>query len=84
MLETMLLFFTKQNSDACRQYVFNVLFGSLTENESRLSLLSKLVSMSVGVQNSAVLNSTAVWMQVKFLLPALHAIARFLFVITLH
>jgi len=65
VLETILLFFTKQNSDSCRQYVFNMLFGTSTENESRLSLLSKLISMSVGVQNSAVLNSTAVWMQVK-------------------
>ena len=60
----MLLFFSKQDSDACRQTVFNMLFGTLTENECKFSLLSKLVSMSVSVQNSAVLNSAAVWMQV--------------------
>jgi len=65
VLEIILLFFTKQNSDACRQSVFNLLFGTSTDNECKLSLLSKLVSVSVGVQNSAVLNSTAVWMQVK-------------------
>jgi len=63
-LQAILSFFMKQNSDACRQLVFNMMFGTLTENEVRLSLLSKLVSMSVGVQNSALLNSSAVWMQV--------------------
>jgi len=65
VLEIILLFFAKQNNDACRQSMFNLLFGFSTENECKLSLLSKLVSMSVGVHNSAVLNSTAIWMQVK-------------------
>lgn len=64
VLEIILLFFTKQHSDACRHAVFNLLFGTLTENTCKLSLLSKLVSLSVGVQNSALLGSTAVWMQV--------------------
>jgi len=68
ILEIILSFFSKQNSDTCRQTVFNLLFGTLMENESKMSLLSKLVSMSVSVQNSAVLNSAAVWMQVRFTL----------------
>lgn len=65
VLEIILLFLTKQSSDTCRHTLFNLLFGTLTENECKMSLLSKLVSVSVGVQNTAVLNSTAVWMQTQ-------------------
>jgi len=65
ILEIILLFLTKQSSDTCRYTLFNLLFGTSMENECKLSLLSKLVSVSVGVQNTAVLNSTAVWMQVQ-------------------
>jgi len=65
VLEIILLFLTKQSSDTCRHTLFNLLYGTLTENECKMSLLSKLVSVSVGVQNTAVLNSTAVWMQVR-------------------
>jgi len=66
VLEIILSFLTKQSSDKCRHTLFNLLFGASTstENECKMSLLSKLVSVSVGVQNTAVLNSTAVWMQV--------------------
>jgi len=65
VLEIILSFFSKQNSEACRQAVFNMLFGTSAESECKMSLLSKLVSMSVSVQNSAILNSAAVWMQVR-------------------
>jgi len=64
VLEIILLFFSKQTSDTCQQAVFNMLFGSSPESECKMSLLSKLVSMSISVQNTAILNSAAVWMQV--------------------
>jgi len=64
VLEIILLFFNKQNSESCQRNVFNMLFGSSTENECKMSLVQKLVSMSISVQNSTVLNSAAVWMQV--------------------
>lgn len=66
VVEIILLFFTKQNGDACQHAVFNLVFGTSAEDEYKLSLLCKLVSLSVGVQNTAVLDSTAVWMQVSF------------------
>ena len=59
-----LLYFAKQIAETHQHALFNVLFGTSSENECKLSLLSRLVSLSVAVQNSAVLNSTAVWMQV--------------------
>ena len=66
VLEIILSFLTKQTNE-CRLTLFNLLFGTstLTESECKLSFMSKLVSVSVGVQNTAVLNSTAIWMQVK-------------------
>jgi hypothetical protein len=47
-----------------RHAVLKVLFSRASDDERHISLLTKFLSMAVGVKNSNVLNSAAVWMQV--------------------
>ncbi|XP_032817190.1 integrator complex subunit 15 isoform X1 [Petromyzon marinus] len=65
LLDLMCSYFQEQSKDAVRQLVFSTLFsprGSRADG-TRLSLLSKLVSMAIALGRSPVLDCAAVWMQ---------------------
>ncbi|CAL8280906.1 unnamed protein product [Lota lota] len=65
LLEIMCSCFQEQSRDAVRQLMFSALF-SLQGNqadESRMALLSKLVSMSVAVGRVPILECAATWLQ---------------------
>lgn len=66
LLEIMCSCFQEQSRDAVRQLMFSALF-SLQRNqadESRMSLLSKLVSMAIAVGRVPILECAATWLQV--------------------
>ncbi|XP_075876854.1 integrator complex subunit 15 [Nelusetta ayraudi] len=65
LLEIMCSCFQEQSRDAVRQLMFSALF-SLQRNqadESRMSLLSKLVSMAIAVGRVPILECAATWLQ---------------------
>ena len=67
LLEIMCSCFQEQSRDTVRQLMFSALF-SLQGNqadESRMALLSKLVSMSVAVGRVPILECAATWLQVR-------------------
>lgn len=67
LLEIMCSCFQEQSRDTVRQLMFSALF-SLQRNqadESRMSLLSKLVSMAIAVGRVPILECAATWLQVE-------------------
>lgn len=64
VIEILLKFCSCLSDDAVRHSVFKSLFERVNDNEHHISLLSKLISMAVGVKNVNTLNSAAIWMQV--------------------
>lgn len=67
LLEIMCSCFQEQSRDTVRQLMFSALF-SLQGNqadESRMALLSKLVSMAVAVGRVPILECAATWLQVR-------------------
>jgi hypothetical protein len=66
--EILLKFFGMQPNEPVRHSVLKILFCRASDDERHISLLTKFLSMAVGVKNSNVLNSAAIWMQVRSLL----------------
>lgn len=67
LLEIMCSCFQEQSRDTVRQLMFSALF-SLQGNqadESRMALLSKLVSMAIAVGRVPILECAATWLQVR-------------------
>lgn len=64
IIEHILQYFTTKGNDVTHQQVFRALFGA-TNDPSRLDMLSKLISMAVGIECGSLLNAAAVWMQVS-------------------
>jgi Domain of unknown function (DUF4507) len=64
VIEILLKFFGSQPSEPVRHAVLKALFSRASDDERQISLLTKFLSMALGVKNSNVLNSAAVWMQV--------------------
>lgn len=67
LLEIMCSCFQEQSRDAVRQLMFSALF-SLQGNqadESRMALLSKLVSMAIAMGRVPILECAATWLQVE-------------------
>ena len=65
VLELVIDYFNKQ-SDGFRNMLFSSLFGGKM-NEHKLTFLSKMVSVALGLKNKALLDCAAQWMQVSVL-----------------
>ena len=65
VLEIVMSFYQREETnDWAQHYVFKAMFsGNLSP--ARTDFLAKLVSMAIGVKNKAVLDCSAVWMQVS-------------------
>lgn len=61
--DVILQFFAQHKDEATRHSLFKAVFSRCCDSEQKVSVLTKVVSMAVGVQNSNLLNSAAVWMQ---------------------
>lgn len=68
LLEIMCSYFQEQSKDSVRQIIFSSLFSPQGNkaDDSRMSLLGKLVSMAVAVCRIPVLECAASWLQVLF------------------
>lgn len=66
LLEIMCNYFQEQTKDSVRQIIFSSLFSPQGNkaDDSRMSLLGKLVSMAVAVCRIPVLECAASWLQV--------------------
>lgn len=66
LLEIMCSYFQEQSKDSVRQIIFSSLFSPQGNkaDDSRMSLLGKLVSMAVAVCRIPVLECAASWLQV--------------------
>ena len=69
LLEIMCNYFQEQTKDSVRQIIFSSLFSPQGNkaDDSRMSLLGKLVSMAVAVCRIPVLECAASWLQVLLL-----------------
>lgn len=69
LLEIMCSYFQEQSKDSVRQIIFSSLFSPQGNkaDDSRMSLLGKLVSMAVAVCRIPVLECAASWLQVLLL-----------------
>lgn len=63
--DVILQFFAQHKDESTRHSLFKAVFTRCCDSEQKVSVLTKVVSMAVGVQNSNLLNSAAVWMQVR-------------------
>lgn len=64
LLDALSGFFCEQKETSFKNTMFLALFSNIPD-KGRSDILAKLISMAVGIENKALLESTALWMQVS-------------------